>query len=405
MSVALIIGLAIGFAMSLAIGANDVANSMATAVGAKAITPKQAVFIAGILEFVGATFFGSQVTETIRKGIVDLDMITDPQVVIWGSMAALIGATLWLVVATYFSWPVSTTHSIVGGMIGYGVAVGGFSTIIWSKVITIIASWFIAPLLGVVMSFVMFKVISKTTLHSDNLKKSVKVWIPIFLGMTFFIITLSMFTKAMHMDMTYKILIWAALAGSLGGIIVFFYVLLKTSKTTQDPREFVEKMFRKSQVVTSCYVALAHGANDVANAIGPVAAIYAAAVSGTVGSTVEIPRYILGFGGIGIALGVAIWGRRVMKTVGSDITELNNSRGFAIDFSTATTVLGASNLGIPISSTHTVIGSVIGVGLARGVGSINTGIIKEIFLSWILTVPAAAIVSYVMFLVFNSFVI
>jgi len=405
LSVALIIGLAIGFAMSLAIGANDVANSMATAVGAKAITPKQAVFIAGTLEFVGATFFGSQVTETIRKGIVDLDMITDPQIVIWGSMAALIGATLWLVVATYFSWPVSTTHSIVGGMIGYGVAVGGFSTIIWSKVITIVASWFIAPLLGVVMSFVMFKVISKTTLHSDNLKKSVKVWIPIFLGMTFFIITLSMFTKAMHMDMTYKILIWAALAGSLGGIIVFFYVLMKTRKTTQDPREFVEKMFRKSQVVTSCYVALAHGANDVANAIGPVAAIYAAAVSGTVGSSVEIPRYILGFGGIGIALGVAIWGRRVMKTVGSDITELNNSRGFAIDFSTASTVLGASNLGIPISSTHTVIGSVIGVGLARGVGSINTGIIKEIFLSWILTVPAAAVVSYFMFLIFNNFII
>lgn len=288
MSVALIIGLALGFAMSMAIGANDVANSMATAVGAKAITSKQAVFIAGILEFVGATFFGSQVTETIRKGIVNLDMLTDPRIVIWGSMAALIGATIWLIIATYFSWPVSTTHSIVGGMIGYGVAVGGFGTIIWSKVFTIIASWFIAPLLGVVMSFVMFKLISKTTLHGDNLKEKVKIWIPVFLGMTFFIITLSFFTKAMHLDMTYKVLIYAALAGAFGGMLIFFYVLNKTRKSTSDPREFVEKMFRKSQVVTSCYVALAHGANDVANAIGPVAAIYAAAVSGTIGSSVQM---------------------------------------------------------------------------------------------------------------------
>lgn len=401
MNVTLVFGLLIGFGMSLAIGANDVANSMATAVGAKAITPKQAVFIAGILEFAGATFFGSQVTETIRKGIVNIELLKDPNIVIIGSMAALIGATLWLVTATIFSWPVSTTHSIVGGMVGYGIAAGGFGAVHWSKVLTITVSWLVAPVLGLIMSFVLFKIISKTTLHGKNLEKKIKIWIPVYLALTFFIISLSFILKALHLSITLKALLYAILLGTAGGIIAFLIIIIKNKREIKNPEMFVEKMFRKAQVVTSCYVALAHGANDVANAIGPVAAIYAASISGTVGSEVEIPRFILAFGGIGIALGVAIWGKRVMKTVGSDITELNNSRGFTIDFATATTVLGASNLGMPVSSTHTVVGSVIGIGLARGVGSINTGIIKEIFMSWVLTVPASAIVGFLMFHLLN----
>ncbi|AEX85085.1 phosphate permease [Marinitoga sp. 1135] len=403
MTTILIIGLLIGFGMALAIGANDVANSMATAVGAKAITPKQAVLIAGVLEFVGATFFGKQVTETIRKGILHLDLLADPKVVIWGSMAALIGATIWLMIATYFSWPVSTTHSIVGGMVGYGIAAGGLAVVNWGKIVTITLSWIISPLVGLLVSFFMFKAISATILHSKDIKRNSKIWIPFFLGLAAFIIGLSFIVKTLHMSITLKTIIWAALFGAFISVIIMIYIIAKMKNVTDDPYQYVEEIFRKSQVVTSCYVALAHGANDVANAIGPVAAIYAAVVTGTVGAKAEIPRYILAMGGLGIAIGVAIWGQRVMKTVGTEITELNNSRGFTIDFSTATTVLIASNMGMPISTTHTVVGSVIGNGLARGVGSINLGVIKDIFVSWFLTVPAAAVVSFLMYKLFAMF--
>lgn len=403
MTIVLIIGLGIGFLMSMAIGANDVANSMATAVGAKAITPKQAVIIAGVLEFVGATFFGRQVTETIRKGIVNLEMLSDPKTVIIGSMAALIGATLWLIIATYFSWPVSTTHSIVGGMVGYGIAAGGFNVVNWDRVLMISLSWVISPLIGLLIAFIMFKLISATTLHGENLEKKVKVWIPIYLGLAFFTIGLSFIVKALHASITLKAILYALIVGVVFALLSFVYVVISSKKKYKDPNQYVESIFKKAQVVTSCYVALAHGANDVANAIGPVAAIYAAVVTGTVGAKAEIPRYILAMGGLGIAIGVAIWGSRVMKTVGKDITELNNSRGFAIDFATATTVLGASNFGMPISSTHTVVGSVMGVGFARGIGSVNLGVIKEIFLSWFLTVPAAAGVGYLMFKILQFF--
>lgn len=404
MTIILIIGLLIGFGMALAIGANDVANSMATAVGAKAITPKQAVIIAGVLEFVGATFFGKQVTDTIRKGILHLDVLADPKLVIWGSMAALLGATIWLAIATYKSWPVSTTHSIVGGMVGYGIAAGGIAVVNWSKIVTITLSWLISPFVGLIVSFFMFKAISATILHSKDIKKNSKIWIPFFLGLAAFIIGLSFIVKALHMPINFKAIIYAILFGALISLIIMIYIISKLKNVSDDPYVYVEEIFRKSQVVTSCYVALAHGANDVANAIGPVAAIYAAVVTGTVGAKAEIPRYILALGGLGIAIGVAIWGSRVMKTVGTEITELNNSRGFAIDFSTATTVLLASNMGMPISTTHTVVGSVIGNGLARGTGSINLGVIKDIFVSWFLTVPAAAIVSYIIFKIFALFI-
>jgi PiT family inorganic phosphate transporter len=403
-SAILIFALLIGFSMALAIGANDVANSMATAVGAKAITPKQAVLIAGVLEFIGATFFGKQVTETIRKGILHLDVLADPKIVIWGSISALIGATIWLAIATYKSWPVSTTHSIVGGMVGYGIAAGGLAVVNWSKIITITLSWVISPLVGLAVSYIMFKSISATILHSKDIKRNSKLWIPFFLGLAAFIIALSFITKTLHMSITFKALIYAVLFGIFMAIILMIYVILKLKNASDDPYVYVEEIFRKSQVITSCYVALAHGANDVANAIGPVAAVYAAVVTGTVGAKAEIPRYILALGGLGIAIGVAVWGSRVMKTVGTEITELNNSRGFAIDFSTATTVLMASNLGMPISTTHTVVGSVIGNGLARGTGSINLGVIKDIFISWFLTVPAAAIVSYVLFKIILLFI-
>ncbi len=393
----LIVGFAIGFLMAVAIGANDAANSMATAVGAKAITPKQAVIIAGVLEFVGATFFGKQVTETIRKGIVDPSALGNVHYVIIGSMAALLGAAIWIFLATKYGLPVSTTHSIVGGMIGYGIAAGGWAVVNWNKVITVTVSWILSPIVGLIFAFVMFKLLSFLILHSKDPVKSTKIWAPVFISLAFVIVGFSFGFKVMHVKSWSEASIYGISFGLISLIGTVWYVLKVLKRAQGSDYEKVEEVFRMAQVFTSSYVALAHGANDVANAIAPVAAIYAAVQFGEVASKTTIPRYILAIGGLGIALGVWLFGIKVMKTVGEKLTELTNTRGFVIDFSTATVVLGASNMGMPISTTHTVVGSVLGVGFARGVGAVNIGLLMEIIASWFFTVPAAALVSYVIF--------
>ncbi len=393
----LVLGFAIGFLMAVAIGANDAANSMATAVGAKAITPKQAIFIAGVLEFVGATFFGKQVTETIRKGIVDPAKLSSPDIVVIGSMAALLGAALWIFFATKYGLPVSTTHSIVGGMIGYGIAAAGWSVVNWNKVITVTMSWILSPIVGLIFAFIMFKLLSALILHSDDPVKSTKIWAPVFISSAFVIIGFSFGFKVMHVKSWSDASIYGIGFGFVALVGSVWYVLSILKRAQGDEYQKVEEVFRIAQVFTSSYVALAHGANDVANAIAPVAAIYIALKSGEVTTTATIPRYILAIGGLGIALGIWLFGRKVMTTVGEKLTELTNTRGFVIDFSTATVVLGASNLGMPVSTTHTVVGSVLGVGFARGVGAVNLRILIEIVASWFFTVPAAALVSYVLF--------
>ncbi|NOZ92361.1 phosphate permease [bacterium 3DAC] len=393
----LILGFAIGFLMAVAIGANDAANSMATAVGAKAITPRQAILIAGVLEFVGATFFGKQVTETIRKGIVDPAKLSSSDIVVIGSMAALLGAAIWIFLATKYGLPVSTTHSIVGGMIGYGIAAAGWSVVNWDKVITVTISWVLSPIVGLIFAFVMFKLLSALILHSDDPVKSTKIWAPVFISSAFVIIGFSFGFKVMHVSSWADASIYGVGFGVVALVGSIWYVLSILKKAQGDEYKKVEEVFRMAQVFTSSYVALAHGANDVANAIAPVAAIYIALQTGKVTATATIPRYILAIGGLGIALGVWLFGRKVMTTVGEKLTELTNTRGFVIDFSTATVVLGASNFGMPISTTHTVVGSVLGVGFARGVGSVNLGLLLEIVASWFFTVPAAAVVSYIFF--------
>ena len=393
----LIAGYILGFYMSWNIGANDVANSMASAVGAKAITIKQAIFIAGILNIVGAAFLGSHVTNTIRKGIVSTEVLSDPHLALIGAFSALLAASLWVSFATWKSLPVSTTHSIVGAMIGFGIMAGGFSVINWGKLGAVVLSWVISPIFSLVIAFVMFKIIVKLILS----KKDAIVWAfklaPYFIGITSFVVVLSFLFKTplgkrFAIDTYSALLIALIMSAIIGftGLKILRYLLANKFNG-------VEEIFRRIQIGTSCYVALAQGANDVANAIGPLAVIYFLVKTGSVGAKVPVPLFLLLFGGIGIALGIAMAGHRVMGTIGTKITTLTNTRGFAVDFAAATTVLIASKLGLPVSTTHAAVGGVFGVGIARGFEAVNFSIVFQIMLYWVLTVPAAAITSMVIF--------
>ncbi|QTA83394.1 Phosphate transporter [Desulfonema limicola] len=394
----LIIGYIFGFYMSWNIGANDVANSMASAVGAKAITIRQAVFIAGILNVLGATFIGSHVTDTIRKGIVSTEILSDPHLALLGALAALLASALWVSFATWKSLPVSTTHSIVGAMIGFGIMAGGFSVINWGKLGAVVLSWIISPVFSLIISFCMFKIIVKLILvKKDSFARALKLS-PIFVGIAFFVVVLSFIFKT-PLGSTLAIgtstaLTIALLIASLMGIIGSAIIKKIIGK---NPLNGVEEIFRRIQIGTSCYVALAQGANDVANAIGPLAVIYFLVTTGSVGAKVPVPVFLLMFGGVGIACGISMAGHRVMETLGTKITTLTNTRGFSVDFAAATTVLAASKMGLPVSTTHAAVGGVLGVGLAHGFEAVNFKIVLQIMLYWVLTVPAAAVTSMVIF--------
>lgn len=400
----LIIGYIFGFYMAWNIGANDVANSMASAVGARAITIRQAVFIAGILNVVGAVFIGSHVTKTIRKGIVSTDILADPHLALIGALAALLAAALWVSFATWKSLPVSTTHSIVGAMIGFGIMAGGFSVINWGKLGAVVLSWVISPVFSMAIAYLMFKTIVKFILSKDDPASQAFKLAPYFISIAFFVVILSFLFKTplgkrLAIGTPLALLIAAVLAMVLGFLAV--KILRKFTKKTNLSAE--EEIFRKIQIGTSCYVALAQGANDVANAIGPLAVIYFLVKTGGVGANVPVPVFLLLFGGIGIACGIGMAGHRVMDTIGKKITTLTNTRGFSVDFAAATTVMLASKMGLPVSTTHAAVGGVMGVGLARGLEAVNFRIIFKIILYWILTVPAAAITSIVIFKILQLF--
>jgi PiT family inorganic phosphate transporter len=393
----LIAGYILGFYMAWNIGANDVANSMASAVGAKAITVRQAVFIAGILNVVGAVFIGSHVTNTIRKGIISTEILADPHIALIGALSALLAAALWVSFATWKSLPVSTTHSIVGSMIGFGIMAGGFSVIKWSKLAAVVLSWVISPVFSLIIAFVMFKLIIKIILS----KKDPFVWSlklsPFFIGIAVFIVVLSFLFKT-PLGKTLAMGNLTALFLSLITAIIFGFGGRKLlSRFIRDKKAGAEAIFKRIQIGTSCYVALAQGANDVANAIGPLAVIYFLVKTGGVGAEVPVPAFLLLFGGIGIAFGISMAGARVMETVGKKITTLTNTRGFSVDFAAATTVLIASKMGLPVSTTHAAVGGVLGVGLARGLEAVNFRIIIKIMIYWVLTVPISAITSMIIF--------
>lgn len=397
---------AIAFYMAWSIGANDVANSMATAVGAKAITHKQAVFIAGILSIVGAVFVGGHVSDTVRKGIVDVTGI-ESHLLLLGFIASILAAAIWVTLSTWKAMPVSTTHSIIGALMGFGLIFGGTSSVMWGKVGSVVASWVLSPLMGCIIAFIIFKLIVKTIFSRENPVNSAKIVGPVIIGITAFLIVSSLFLKT-PLSKNYGLsdidgLTIAALIAIIIGIVGIL-ALRKVQAKKKEDYYTVEGIFKKLQIITSCYVAFAHGANDVANAIGPVAAIVPLAQGQEVGSTVNVPYTLLLLGGIGIAIGCWTWGRRVMQTVGKRITSLTNTRGFSVDFGAATTVLVASKLGMPISTSHTVVGAVIGVGLARGLEAVDLSVIKKIIVSWLLTLPVAAGTSIAIFLCLKAIV-
>ncbi|PLV57467.1 inorganic phosphate transporter [Thermotoga sp. SG1] len=386
----LVVAGVLGFIMAFSIGANDVANSMATAVGARAITVKQASLIAMLLEFLGAVMFGSHVSQTIVKGIVEIERI-QPVELMYGSLSALIAASLWILVATNWGYPVSTTHSIVGGMLGFGIVAAGFNGINWKVFFFIVLSWIVSPLLGGALSFVVFKLISFTIFHTKNPKRSSIFAVPFFISLAIFTMASLFVKKTLKQPLSESLILGVILA--VVTFISLHLIVKRLLRNSKNEYDVVENVFKRAQILTSCYVSFSHGANDVANAAGPIAAVMIVASTGVIPKTVEIPFLALALGGIGISMGVFFLGQKVMETVGEKITTLTNSRGFTVDFSAATTVLLASSLGLPVSTTHVVVGAVTGVGLARGIEVVNVGVLKNIVISWFLIVPTVAATS------------
>jgi PiT family inorganic phosphate transporter len=395
-----------GLYMAWTIGANDVANAMGTSVGSGALTLRGAIVVAAIFEFGGAMLVGGSVTDTIRKGIIDVQILhSDPMVVAVGMTCCLLAAALWLNLATYAGWPVSTTHSIVGAVVGFGVAAGGLSAVDWGTVGSIAASWIISPLMGGILGYSLFVFIRKSILTAPEPVVAIRRWGPILVFPIISILVLSaMFKglKPLRLDLSLGPAIVVALtlglAASLVAVPIFARFARGAAASNDDALERTEKVFIVLQVMTACFVAFAHGSNDVANAVGPLAAVFGAIREG-VTETVEVPYRVLLIGAVGIVVGLATYGYKIMATIGRKITELTPSRGFSAEFAAATTIVIASKLGLPVSTTHTLVGAVVGVGFGRSIGAINTRILRGIFASWFITVPFTALLAALMFVV------
>ncbi len=400
-----------GFLMAWGVGANDVANAMGTSVGAKALTVKQAVIIAIIFEFCGAYLAGGEVTATIRKGIIDAETFSHaPQYLVYGMMSALLAAGIWLMIASWFGWPVSTTHSIVGAIVGFAAVGLGMDAVHWGKVGSIVASWVTSPLLAGFISFALIRSVQKLVLNHDDPFERAKKVVPYYMFLVGFVISMVTMVKGLkHVGLHLTFLqsfLWA-LAGGAIVMLVGSIILKRIKPDPEADKDFrfssVERVFAVLMIFTACAMAFAHGSNDVANAVGPLAAINSVIASGgQVGAKAPMPSWILLVGAMGIVFGLAIFGARVMATVGKKITELTPSRGFAAELGAATTVVLASGTGLPISTTHTLVGAILGVGMARGIGSLNLRVIGTIFTSWVVTLPAGALLSILFFYFFKG---
>ena len=398
-----------GIFMAWGIGANDVANAMATSVGSRALTIKQAILVAAVFEFLGAVLAGGEVTSTIRKGIVDAQLLSDtPELLIYGMLAALLAAGTWLLIASRKGWPVSTTHSIVGAIVGFAAVGIGIDAVQWSQVGTIVLSWVVSPLTAGFIAYVIYMSVQKLILrHEDPLVRA-KRWVPVYIFFAAFTITLVTILKGLkHVGLdlslpdSYVMAISIAFAIALVG--AYFIKRIQPDRRAEKDQHFVtvERVFGVLMIVTACSMAFAHGSNDVANAIGPVAAVISVAQNGIVGAKSALPIWVLMLGGGGIVIGLATFGRHVIATVGEKITQLTPSRGFAAELAAATTIVIASGTGIPISTTHTLVGAVLGVGLARGIEAIDLRVVGKIFVSWVVTIPAGAVLAVVFFYVFR----
>ncbi len=468
-TILLILVVLAGAYMAWNIGANDVANAMGTSVGSGALTLRQAVIVAAFLEFGGAFFLGSHVSETIQGGIVDSAIFKDPMILVFGMLASLVAAGAWLQLASYYGWPVSTTHTIVGAIVGFGLVVGGSEAVYWDNIAIITASWIFSPVLGGVASFFIFNLLRKSIFYADRPVVAARKMTPYLVFGVVFILALILLYKGLSniqlqltfiestaisasvgliaMLITRLILSKASIApvsheaesypeyqpkvadqlekarrhllqvqaASKGVIQVQTDALLQEVSSMVDSLKqkeqlslesteyaLVEKIFGYLQIMSACLMAFAHGANDVANAIGPLAAAITVLTTGVISSSSPVPTWALALGGAGIVVGLATWGWRVIETIGKKITELTPTRGFAAEFGAATTILIASRLGLPVSTTHILVGSVIGVGLARGLEALDLRTTRYIFLSWLVTVPAGALVTIVFFYLFKA---
>ncbi len=407
----LYVGLAalFGVFMAWGIGANDVANAMATSVGAKALTIKQAILVAAVFEFAGAVLAGGEVTATIRKGIIDATALQgEPQLLIFGMLSALLAAGIWLLVASYKGWPVSTTHSIVGAIVGFAAVGLGMDAVKWGKVGTIVMSWVASPLTAGLIAYLIFRSVQWLILEREDPLARARKYVPVYMFLAAFNITLvTIFKGLKHVGLhlsTVEAYSSAVIIGVAVAIIGRIFIGRITSDKRADKRfhfHTVERVFGVLMIVTACGMAFAHGSNDVANAIGPVAAVVSVATSGVVGQQSPIPLWILLLGGVGIVVGLATFGIRVITTVGQKITHLTPSRGFAAELAAASTIVVASGTGMPISTTHTLVGAVLGVGMARGIAAIDMGVVGRILMSWITTIPAGAILAIIFFQIFR----
>lgn len=455
--------LVIGFYMAWNIGANDVSNAMGTSVGSGALTLRRAVLLAAILEFSGAFFVGANVSETMQRGLIDTDLfLMEPLTLILGMCAALLGTSIWLQIASFMGWPVSTTHAIVGAILGFGAVIGGTDAIHWEEVISIAVSWVLSPLISAIVAYIIFHILQRKILYAIDPTNAAKRLMPFMIFIVFGTFTLSLLFNGLenlNLSLSFPEALLISLAiGCLAAAITYFIIrhthieedynrpltrnvpqsvvslekaikhltrvhvasfdethekvskiltevqdlslsLRKETSFAERTSEYrtVEKMFAYLQILSACFIAFAHGANDVANAIGPVAAVLDTIKNGAISDVSTIPAWLLVFGGVGIVIGLATWGWRVIETIGKKITELTPTRGFSAEFGAATTILVASKLGLPISTTHCLVGAVLGVGLARGMRALNLGMLRDIALSWLITLPASAAMSILLF--------
>ncbi|WP_307315135.1 inorganic phosphate transporter [Ectopseudomonas alcaliphila] len=408
--VLLVLACLFGFFMAWGVGANDVANAMGTSVGSRALTIKQAILIAMVFEFAGAYLAGGQVTETIKSGIVDASLIS-PNLMVLGMMSALLAAGTWLMVASTKGWPVSTTHSIVGAVIGFAAVGVSMDAVNWGGVGPIVASWVVSPVLSGVVAFGVFMSVQKLIIDTENPFANAKRYVPLYMFLTGFMVTIMTVTKGLkHVGLHLSNVEGFFLAFGVGVLVMLIGIALlsRIKVDVEADKTFhfasVEKVFAVLMIFTACAMAFAHGSNDVANAVGPLAAIVGVIQSGgeMVGAKAALPAWVLLLGAVGIVIGLATYGYKVIATIGKEITELTPSRGFAAELATATTVVGASAIGLPVSTTHTLVGAVLGVGIARGIGALNLGVIGKIFMSWLITLPVGAALSIFFFFILRA---
>ncbi|MGD8175911.1 inorganic phosphate transporter [Marinimicrobium sp. ARAG 43.8] len=410
----LILACVFGVFMAWGVGANDVANAMGTSVGSRALTIKQAILVAMVFEFLGAYLAGGSVTATVRSGIVDPALMSEePELLVFGMLSALLAAGTWLLIASILGWPVSTTHSIVGAIIGFAAVGISVDAVSWDKVGTIVASWVVSPLLAGAISFWLFRSVQHLILNTEDPFSNAKRYIPLYMFAVGFLISMVTLLKGLkhvlkdatfHPDFLQSALISVVIGVLVALLGIWMMRRVKKDNEADSLHRFtsVERVFGILMIFTACAMAFAHGSNDVANAVGPLAAIVSVIQTQSVTSSASVPAWVLLIGAAGIVVGLATYGWKVIATIGRKITELTPSRGFAAELGAAGTVVLASGTGLPVSTTQTLVGAVLGVGLARGIGALNLRVIGTIFMSWIITLPAGAGLAILFFFFFKG---